>query len=96
MVSRHSVFVMASAWSSARATGAWVAATAATNRATTVTPPPEVRIRNADGSIGSIRASPTARWASRTAGSLSPSSQETQATRGRRRSAHCASSVVLP
>ena len=42
------------------------------------------------------RVSAAARPVSSTAGSLSPSSQEIQALRGCRRSAHCASRVDLP
>ena len=78
-------------------TGRSIEATADTNRGTTVMPAPdEASAEKMVGSTGSIRSSATASALSSTTGSLSPSSQESQATRGPIRSAHCAMSVVLP
>src|SRR5580704_17173373 len=97
MVFRHLLFVTASIWSSTRVTGRRIEAIADTNLGTAVIPAPEeTSAQNTAGSIGSIRSSATARALSRTTGSLSPSSQETHATRGQTRSDHCARSVVLP
>ena len=94
---RHCLLVTASAWSSTTVTGRRIEATADTNRGTAVMLAPEdASAQKMPGSTGSIRSSAIARALSSTTGSLSPSSQETQATRGPIRSAHCAMSVVLP
>ena len=94
---RHCLFVTASAWSSSTVTGRSIEAMADTNRGTAVMPAPEeASAQKMVGSDGSIRSSATASALSSTTGSLSPSSQETQATRGPIRSAHWAMSVVLP
>ena len=78
-------------------TGRCIEAMADTNLGTTVmSAPEEASAQKIVGSTGSIRSSATASALSSTTGSLSPSSQETHATRAPSRSAHCASSVVLP
>ena len=97
MVSKHSGFVTASKWSMTSATGWPMVAIADTSRRGTSTPAPDdASARTTSGSIGSTRFSADARYARRTAGSLSLSSAETHPTRGCLRLAHCARSVVFP
>ena len=87
----------ASAWSTSTVTGGGTEATAATNLGTTViSAPDEASAENIAGSTGPIRLSATASALSSTTGSLSASSQDSQATRDSVRWAHCAISVVLP
>ena len=97
IVFRHCLLVTASAWSTSTVTGGCTGATAATNLGTTViSAPDEASAENIAGSTGPIRLSATASALSSTTGSLSASSQDSQATRDSVRWAHCAISVVLP
>ena len=96
-MSWHSRLTRASAWSMTMATGASIEAMTDPRRATSARPAPGMaREPKAVAPIGSTRSSATARYVSRTVGSLSRSSTDSQATRGAFAAAHCASTVVLP
>jgi hypothetical protein len=82
IVFRHCRLVTASVWSTSTVTGGGTEATAATNLGTTViSAPEEASAANIAGSTGPIRLSATASALSSTTGSLSASSQDSQATR---------------
>ena len=97
MASRHSRFLIASAWSSTMTKACFIDASADTNSETTVwLAPGEARARKTPGLIGSTRSRATAKYVNNTIGSLSPRSPDSQASRGFFDSAHCANSVVFP
>ena len=92
----HSRLTTASTWSSTTVAGPTPGSIASINVGTAVTSAFRLMLATRAASTAPSRVSATARPASSTAGSLSPSSQEIQALRGRLRSAHCASRVDLP
>ena len=94
---RHSLLVTASAWSSTKTNGPLIVPKVDTNDGMTSTPPPDVASSwDAAGLTGAIWSNAVMTAVHNATGSLSVFSHETHATRGPRRSAHCASNVVLP
>ena len=94
---RHSRLVTASAWSSTKTNGPLIVPKVDTNDGMTSTPPPDVASSwDAAGLTGAIWPNAVMTAVQNATGSLSVFSHETHATRGPRRSAHCASNVVLP
>jgi hypothetical protein len=94
---QHSWFRIASTWSSITTTGLSTSANADTSSGTTArSPPARASSSEAAPFTGASRCSAAMIAVHNVAGSLSESSQETQATRGARRCAHWAIKVVLP